>query len=223
VNEHVFSAFIALDEAETLVRIEEFDCAFAFANDLRRHSAALSATAAIAAAKAAATISAAEAAPVAATKAAPVPVAKAAARGASEPVVTAEAILISHEGIETFFSEAFPLVASPSATTSIKTHLPNNTFASPHASAPGDADDSRQATGQATSCKCTALSSAPCLIYDSRANSERNYGTLKSPGDLAGPGQRAAAVRFPASPRADRLPCARQLGISLRPTARLAA
>ena len=40
VDEHVLAAIIADDEAEALLRIEEFDDALAFANDLGRHSAA---------------------------------------------------------------------------------------------------------------------------------------------------------------------------------------
>ena len=46
VDEHVFAAIIANDEAEALLRVEEFDDAFAFANDLRGHSATAAAAAA---------------------------------------------------------------------------------------------------------------------------------------------------------------------------------
>jgi hypothetical protein len=57
VNEHILTAVVADDETETLLRIEEFDDAFAFADDLRGHSAT---TATAAATKAAATAAAAE-------------------------------------------------------------------------------------------------------------------------------------------------------------------
>src|SRR5690606_39426155 len=40
VNEHVLTAFIALDEAESLLGVEELDLALAGADNLRRHSAA---------------------------------------------------------------------------------------------------------------------------------------------------------------------------------------
>ena len=40
MNEHVLAAVIADDEAEALLRIEEFDDALAFADDLRGHAAA---------------------------------------------------------------------------------------------------------------------------------------------------------------------------------------
>src|ERR1043166_6518021 len=39
VNENIFAPVIANDETKSLLRIEEFDDAFAFADDLRRHSA----------------------------------------------------------------------------------------------------------------------------------------------------------------------------------------
>ena len=67
VDEHVLAAVIANDEAEALLRVEEFDDALAFANDLRGHSAAAAAAAAEATAAAAA---AAEATAAAAAEAA---------------------------------------------------------------------------------------------------------------------------------------------------------
>ena len=75
VNEHILAAVIADDEAEALLRVEEFDDAFAFANDLGRHSAATAAAAAetAAAAAAAAEATAAAAAAEAAATAKPPP------------------------------------------------------------------------------------------------------------------------------------------------------
>ena len=70
VDEHVLAAVIADDEAEALLRVEEFDDALAFANDLGGHAAATAATAAettAAAATAAAEATAAAAAAEAAT------------------------------------------------------------------------------------------------------------------------------------------------------------
>jgi hypothetical protein len=58
MDEHVLSAVVADNEAEALLRVEKFDDAFAFANDLRGHSAA---TGRAATAKAAATSAAATA------------------------------------------------------------------------------------------------------------------------------------------------------------------
>src|SRR5206468_12965811 len=46
VDKHVLAAVIANDEAESLLRIEKFDDAFAFANDLGRHPTAAAAAAA---------------------------------------------------------------------------------------------------------------------------------------------------------------------------------
>jgi hypothetical protein len=53
VDEHVLAAVIADDEAEALLRIEEFDDTFAFADDLRRHAATATAETAAATAPAA--------------------------------------------------------------------------------------------------------------------------------------------------------------------------
>ena len=58
VHEHILAAIVTDDEAEALLRIEEFDDALAFADDLRGHSAT---TAAAAKAAAAAATAAAEA------------------------------------------------------------------------------------------------------------------------------------------------------------------
>lgn len=78
VNEDIFAAIVARDKAKTLAGIEKFDCALAFANDLRRHPATASATEAAATTAAAArTVAAAETA-AAITAAATTIIAKAA-------------------------------------------------------------------------------------------------------------------------------------------------
>jgi hypothetical protein len=87
VNENVLASIVADDEAEALLRIEEFYDAFSFADDLRRHSAT---AAAAAAAKAAAT-AAAETATSAAAEAATVTVATTAAAAAEAITAAAEA------------------------------------------------------------------------------------------------------------------------------------
>jgi hypothetical protein len=46
MDEHVLPAIVSDNEAEALLRVEEFDDAFAFANDLWGHSAATGSTAA---------------------------------------------------------------------------------------------------------------------------------------------------------------------------------
>src|SRR5207248_2407682 len=79
VDEHVLSAVVADDEAEALLRIEKFDDAFAFADDLGRHRAAAAAAKAAAATAAAAEPSAATAAIAAASAAVSVAAAAAAA------------------------------------------------------------------------------------------------------------------------------------------------
>ena len=115
VHEHILAAIIANDEAEALLRVEEFDDAFAFANDLGRHSAAAAtaaatkaATAAAAAAKA--TASAAEAA-AAATEAITAAAAKAIAAAA---VSTATA---ATESVATAAAEAAAVTIAAAFTT----------------------------------------------------------------------------------------------------------
>jgi hypothetical protein len=123
VDEHVVSAVIADNEAETLLRIEEFDDAFALADDLRRHSASAAAakTAAAAAAEAAAsaTIAAAVAiATAAATESATVTKTAAAAEAA--------AFLVTAEFLKIVFAETIALVAAAPAAIplapSVETH-----------------------------------------------------------------------------------------------------
>jgi hypothetical protein len=86
VDEHVLAAVVTDDKAETFLRIEEFYDAFAFANDLGRHT---STTAAAAAAEATAASTAAEAASASAAEAATVTVA--ASASASESAAVAKA------------------------------------------------------------------------------------------------------------------------------------
>src|SRR5690606_14413857 len=135
MDEHVLTALVALDEAETLLRREELHLAPAGADDLRGHPAAARRTAAIAAE--ASGTRAAEAAAAAARSA----VRTAEAIAAAPPVITSEARRATvREGIETLLSETVPLVAPPAATTSIVTHLPNLPSSRPRSS-PGDAGD----------------------------------------------------------------------------------
>jgi hypothetical protein len=106
VNEHIFTTVFTLDEAETLAGIEEFYDAFALADDLRRHSATRSAAAAAEAITAAAAA------------------AKTVAAAAAEPAFASRvALLPAEERIKIVFTEPITLVASPTATTSVKTHL----------------------------------------------------------------------------------------------------
>jgi hypothetical protein len=70
VDEHVLAAVVANDEAEALLRIEEFDDALALADDLGRHSATAAAAEPAAAAAEAATAAAITAAAATAAEAA---------------------------------------------------------------------------------------------------------------------------------------------------------
>lgn len=151
VDEDVIAALITLDEAETLGCVEELYDATALANDLGRHTAASAAaetttaaaatraaaeaTAARTAAEATTTAAAAEAAATEAT--ATLTAAEAAFAAATETVAAAETILSGEERVE-LVSSANPitLVAPLSATTSIKTHVYELTFAAPHKHSP---------------------------------------------------------------------------------------
>ncbi len=62
---------------------------------------------------------------------------------AAEPVSATETIVAGKERIELVLSEPIPLVASPSATTSVKTHISELTFDPPHEHTPGRVDDPR--------------------------------------------------------------------------------
>lgn len=160
VHKHIFAAFITLNEAKTLLAIEELYSSLALANDLGGHAAASAAaastaawaaeaatTAAAARATEATAIAAAEAATITAAETAAVTAAEAITATAAKTIATATAA--SHEGIKAaFVSETVALVTAPAATSSIKTHKLERTFASPLIELPGGADESRQTTGQ---------------------------------------------------------------------------
>jgi hypothetical protein len=139
MNEHVLAAVFTLDEAEAFLNVEELDRTLALTDDLRRHSATCAAARAAEAAAAAAAAAGpagprttAEPAAIAAAEAAAITAAETATATAtaitaakSTPVTTAV------ERIKTFFAETVPLVATAPATSSIETHKPELTFASP--------------------------------------------------------------------------------------------
>jgi len=127
VNEDVFPATFLLDEAEALSSIEELHDAFAGADYLRRHSAAAATTSAAAWAAEAATtataaIATAEAIATAATAEAITAAAEPVATATETIITTAKTVAAATKGIEAIFADAVPLVASPAATPSVKTH-----------------------------------------------------------------------------------------------------
>jgi hypothetical protein len=135
MDEHVFAAIVAYDEAEAFLAVEELYDALAFADHLGGHSAAPGAAEAAAtttAAVAAATISAATAAAaairrtVAAAEAATIAVITAAAAAIRRSIAAAEAATITIAGAEIIFTETVALVsAAPAAIPTasfIKTH-----------------------------------------------------------------------------------------------------
>jgi hypothetical protein len=144
VDEHVLPAIIPHDEAEALLRVEEFDDSLAFADDLRGHSAAACAAAAEAASTTAAaaeatsaTAAAAEAAAVtvaAATAAAEAATVAVAATTAAATTAAAEAaaLLKTAKLLEIVCAETFALVAAaPSAFSFapfIETHIRPNSI-----------------------------------------------------------------------------------------------
>jgi hypothetical protein len=152
VDEHVLTAAILLDETEAFVRVEELYGAGAFADDLGGHSAATAA--ARTTATTAETAAARSAIATAAAKAATVTTAKTSAIAAesptvaTEPVAATKAITAARKRIETFLAETVPLVTATAATSSIKTHRTEFTFASPHSTPSGGADESHRTTGQ---------------------------------------------------------------------------
>jgi len=133
VHEHIFAAIFALDEAETLLRVEEFDHAFAGTDHLGRQTAAAAAGTAARAAEAATTAAAATraakaAATIATAKAATISAATSAAISAAEAtaITTAKAATAATAaepavGIEIVFAKTVALVASATPP-SIKTH-----------------------------------------------------------------------------------------------------
>jgi hypothetical protein len=120
VDEHIVTTFFALDETEALGRVEELYDALALADNLGRHAATTAAATAettTAAAEAAAALTAAEAAATTAGE----------TTAAAEAITatTAEPVLTCVEGIEApfLFTEPIALVTSPTATSSVETHL----------------------------------------------------------------------------------------------------
>jgi hypothetical protein len=130
MDEHVLSAIVAHNKAEALLRIEEFDDAFAFANDLWGHSAAGAAateTSATTAGSTAAESSAATGSVAKATSAtATASVTKAATSAAAETAAFLEPTLFA----EILFEETVALVAPASAAVAfapfIETHARPN-------------------------------------------------------------------------------------------------
>ena len=144
MHEHIFAAFIALDEAKAFLAVEKFNDAIAFADNLRGHSAARAAATAstaaetttaatAAAAEAAATVTAAESAAI--TAAETTTATTAAAKAAAITAAAAIAALLV-EGIDVFFTKTIALIAPTStapttaAVISVETHALNVTFAS---------------------------------------------------------------------------------------------
>jgi hypothetical protein len=126
MNEHVLPAIVTDDETEALLRIEEFDDALAFANDLRRHSSAAAAEAAATAAAIAAATAAAEAAAI---TEATTTTAAAEAATVAEAAATAKAtalLVTSTEFLEIVFAETVALITTATAAVSfapsIETH-----------------------------------------------------------------------------------------------------
>jgi hypothetical protein len=115
MDEHIVAAFVALDEAEALSSVEELDLALPGANDLRGHSPAAAAATARPAVTAETTTAAEAAAPRPAIAEAPTVT-------AAKTVTASESTF--HEGIETVFADAIPLVAALAATSSVETHVP---------------------------------------------------------------------------------------------------
>jgi hypothetical protein len=130
VNEHIFAAVIAHDEAKALLRIEKLYDALAFADDLRRHSATASPTAAettTAAATAEPAAAAAKAAAITEATAATAAVAAATTAAAAVAAALLKAAKISAESW--FVTEPVTLVAAAPAAValapSIETHAPS--------------------------------------------------------------------------------------------------
>jgi hypothetical protein len=148
VDKHVLTTIFTLDKAEALLRIEEFDDAFASADNLRGHAASAARTtgsawaaeaaaaatrstatteaAAITAAKSAAVTTATEAAAITAAKTTTTATATSAAAKAAAIKPTAETAATAAAtavGIETtFVTETIALVASATPPPSVKTH-----------------------------------------------------------------------------------------------------
>jgi len=140
VNEHILAAVVTNDEAEALLRVEEFYDALAFANDLGRHSATRAAAETAAAAGTAAEAATAAAAAISATAAAAAEAAAGAiataAAAAAVAKATAESATITGTAVESSklfaTTETIALVTAASAavtlTPSIETHKNSNSL-----------------------------------------------------------------------------------------------
>ena len=147
VDEHVFTAVIAADEAEALLDVEEFDLAAARADDLGGHAAATAAAATRGAAGTAAAAEAAPAAPAVAAAATATAAAKSGTATTAEPATAASTIAAAAESaavaaeaattaaaaaaavrIKRFFTETVALIATSAAPSSIETHFPEHTL-----------------------------------------------------------------------------------------------
>jgi hypothetical protein len=130
VHKHILAALITLDEAEAFGRVEELYCAAALADNLGWHTAATRSTATETTA-AATTRTTAETAPATIITATETVATAEAIATTAETVTATETILSGEERVELVLSKPIPLVAAPSATTFIKTHLYERTFAAP--------------------------------------------------------------------------------------------
>ena len=111
MNKDVIAAIFTLDKPESLVRVEKLYDAPSLTDDLSWHSSARIAAAT-------------------GTRAAEPVLTRAFCATTAKPVSTGRSVLCATEWIELVLSEPIPLVASPSATTPIKTHFFERTFAS---------------------------------------------------------------------------------------------
>jgi hypothetical protein len=128
VDEHVLASVIANDEAEALLRVEEFDDALGLAHDLRRHSAGAAASKAATAATGAATEATASSA--AAGAIAEAAAAEPAAVTKSAPAAVAAALLESAWFADCVFAETVSFIAAACAAValapSVETHARPN-------------------------------------------------------------------------------------------------
>jgi hypothetical protein len=140
VDEHVLAAVIANDEAEALLRVEEFDDALALANDLRRHPATAATAKTAAATAAAATEATASAAAAVAATAATIAAATAAAAiteaaAKSRAVTKAAAVESATETLVAATTETVALITTATTavtlTPSIETHAEIQTLKCP--------------------------------------------------------------------------------------------
>ena len=120
VNEHIFAAIFTLNEAEALLAVEELYNALAGSDNLSGHSAAATA-AATGTTEAATTRTAVTAAETTAITAAEAAAITEATPATAEIIATETAA--TAVGIETFFAETVPLIASAAPPPSVKTHI----------------------------------------------------------------------------------------------------